>query len=135
MKNTLMLLFLFCVAMISSASAQTIVANPGVKSAEISKADLRDIFSGSSSTFKDGSHAIPVTLKAGSVHDEFLKTYVGKTDAGYRAAWRMLVFTGQGSMPKTVDSDAQVIEYVASTPGAIGYVSKAAVSEKVKTLI
>ena len=135
MKNTFILLFLFCVAMISSASAQTIVANPGVKGTEISKADLRDIFSGSSSTFKDGSHAVPVTLKAGAVHDEFLKTYVGKTDSGYRAAWRMLVFTGQGSMPKTLDSDAQVIEYVANTPGAIGYVSKAAVSEKVKTLI
>lgn len=134
MKNTLMLLFLFCVAMISSASAQTIVANPAVKGSEISKTDLRDIFSGSSSTFKDGSHAVPVTLKTGAIHEEFLKTYVGKTDSGFRAAWRMLVFTGQGSMPKTLDSDAQVIEYVASTPGAIGYVARASASDKVKIL-
>ena len=134
MKNTLLLLFLFCAAMASSAAAQTIVANPAVKGAEISKSDLRDIFSGSSSTFKDGSHAVPVTLRAGAVHEEFLKTYVGKTDSGFRAAWRMLVFTGQGSMPKTLDSDAQVVEYVANTPGAIGYVSKGSPSDKVKVL-
>jgi ABC-type phosphate transport system substrate-binding protein len=134
MKTTLMILFLLCVAMISSASAQTIVANPAVKGSEISKSDLHDIFNGASSTFKDGSHAVPVTLKGGAVHDEFLKAYVGKTDSGFRAAWRMLVFTGQGSMPKTLDSDAQVIEYVASTPGAIGYIGKGSASDKVKVL-
>jgi ABC-type phosphate transport system substrate-binding protein len=134
MKNKFIFATMFCLALITSASAQTFIANPSVKNADISKSDLRDIFSGTATTFKDGSHAIPVTLKAGSVHEEFLKAYVGKTDSGFRSAWRMLVFTGQGSMPKTLDTEAQVIDYVASTPGAVGYVSKSTATDKVKVL-
>ena len=49
---------------------------------------------------------------------------MGKGDAAFRAAWRSLVFAGQGSMPKTFDTEAALIEYVAATPGAIGYVGK-----------
>jgi len=63
-----------------------------------------------------------------------LKTYVGKGDAAYRTGWRSLVFTGQGAMPKTFDSESAMVDYVAATPGAIGYVSKGTEHEKVKTL-
>jgi ABC-type phosphate transport system substrate-binding protein len=36
------------------------------------------------------------------------------------------VFTGKGSMPKSFASDAEVVKYVSTTKGAIGYVSAAA---------
>jgi ABC-type phosphate transport system substrate-binding protein len=45
------------------------------------------------------------------------------------------VFTGQGSMPKTFDTESALMEYVAATPGAIGYVGASAANhEGVKTL-
>jgi ABC-type phosphate transport system substrate-binding protein len=44
------------------------------------------------------------------------------------------VFTGKGSMPKTVSSDAEVAAYVAKTKGAIGYVSSGTNAEGTKTL-
>ncbi len=37
-------------------------------------------------------------------------------------------------MPKMFDSEAALVEYVAATPGAIGYVSKGTDHEKAKTL-
>jgi ABC-type phosphate transport system substrate-binding protein len=37
-----------------------------------------------------------------------------------------LVFTGKGSMPKSLASDADIVAYVTKTKGAIGYVSAAA---------
>jgi len=135
-KSYLPILFLGLVLAGSVARAQeaVVVANSSVKAAEVSSDDLRDVFTGAKSSLKDGSHVTPVTLKAGAGHEAFLKKYVGKSDSAFRAGWRSLVFTGQASMPKTFDTEAALVDYVAATPGAIGYVSKGAANDKVKTL-
>lgn len=118
-----------------SAQAQVVViANPSVKASDVAKSDLRDVFTGAASSLKDGSHVVPVLLKSGTANDEFLSSYVGKADAAFKAGWRSLVFSGQGSMPKTVDSEAAMVEYIAKNPGAIGYVGKSAAHDGVKVL-
>jgi ABC-type phosphate transport system substrate-binding protein len=134
----IMLAFLFlAVASIFTAHAQAqaiIIANPSVKSADVSKSDLRDVFTGASTSLKDGSRVAPVLLKQGAAHDEFLAEYIGKTDTPFRAGWRSLVFSGQATMPKSFDSEAAVVEFVAHNAGAIGYISKATPHEGVKVL-
>ena len=117
------------------AQAQVVViANASVKSAEVSTADLRDVFTGTSTTFKDGSRVTPVLLKQGPVNDGFLTLYVGKSDAAFRASWRSLLFSGQGAMPRTLESEAAVVDYVAHTAGAVGYISHATPHDGVKVL-
>jgi hypothetical protein len=120
---------------VAQAHAQAIViANPGVKSADVSKSDLRDVFTGAASSLKDGSHVTPVLLKSGPAHDEFLSEYIGKGDTAFRASWRSLVFSGQASMPKSLDSDSAVVDYVAHNAGAIGYIAKSTPHDGVKVL-
>lgn len=129
---------LLLVAPIFSIHAQSqviVIANPGVKASEISKSDLRDVFTGASNTLPGGSSVTPILLKSGAVHEAFLQAYIGKNDTAYRAGWRSLVFSGQASMPKSLDSDAAILEFVAHTPGAIGYISKASPHEGVKVLV
>ena len=119
----------------SHARAQVVViANNSVGAPSISQADLHDVFTGSASSFKGGGQVSPVLLKSGSAHEAFLDKYVGKSDAGFRAGWRSLLFSGQSTMPRTFDSDAEVVEYVAHTPGAIGYISSGSPHAGVKTL-
>jgi hypothetical protein len=101
---------------------------------EISNADLRAIFMGTKTRFADGSHAVPVTLRGGPVHEVFLKNYVGEDPEEFRAQWRKVVFTGQGAMPKAFDSESALIEYVAATPGAVGYASRISSQDNVKLL-
>src|SRR5271155_3660120 len=120
--------------MAAQAQDVVVIVNNGVKATSASSDDIRGVFTGDKSSLGDGSHVTPVTLKSGADHEAFLKTYVGKGDTAYRTAWRSLVFTGQGTMPKTVDSDAAMVDYVAATPGAIGYVGKDVAHDKVKTL-
>ena len=116
------------------AKAQVIViANPGVKASEVSKNDLKDLFTGASSSL-GGVSVVPILLKAGTAHEEFLQVYIGKNDTAYRAGWRSLVFSGQGSMPKSLDTDTAVVEFVAHNAGAIGYIGKATPHEGVKVL-
>ncbi len=135
-KQFIALFFALGVLILSgNAHAQSIViANPGVKAADVSKGDLKDVFTGAATSLKDGSQVTPVLLKSGSANDEFLSAYIGKNDTAFRAGWRSLVFSGQAAMPKSLDSEAAVVEYVAHNAGAIGYISKAAPHEGVKVL-
>jgi len=118
----------------SRAQAQVaVVANPSIKATQVNKADLRDVFTGASSSLA-GTHATPVLLKSGPATSAFLSAYVGKTDAAFLASWRSLVFSGQASMPRSVDSDATVVQFVSSHPGAVGYIAENAPHEGVKVL-
>jgi hypothetical protein len=129
------LLVLLVLAFSVRAHAQiVIIANPGVSVSEASISELRDLFIGASSSLKGESHLTPVILKQGPVHEEFLAQYVGKSDAAFRATWRSVLFSGQGVMPRTFDSDAAVVDYVAHHSGAIGYVAEKASHQGTKVL-
>ncbi len=112
----------------------TIVVSKDSKISEISARDLRAIYMGTKTRFSDGSHAVPVTLKGGPIHEVFLHNHLGEGPDEFRAQWRKAVFTGQGAMPRAFDSEAALIEYVAATPGALGYVSRMSEQDKVKSI-
>jgi ABC-type phosphate transport system substrate-binding protein len=111
-----------------------IVANNNVSITQITPSQLRDLFTGARSGFKDGSRAMPVVLKGGPVHEVFLRKHVGDSPEEFRMRWRKAVFTGQGSMLKECGSEAALLEYIVSTPGAVGYVSRLVDESSVKVL-
>jgi hypothetical protein len=80
-----------------------------------------------------GSHVEPVLAKSGEAHGAFLQ-YIGKSDDALRTHCHTLVFTGGGTRPKFLDSDAEIVSYVAKTRGAIGYVSGDFPTEGVKVV-
>ena len=85
--------------------------------------ELKNVFLGNTSSLSDGSKVEPVLAESGAAHDEFLKDVVGKSAPALKNHLKTLVFTGKGSMPKSFASEADIVKYVAKTPGAIGYVS------------
>ena len=115
----------FLAAGIVSAADIKVVANPSVKAAQMSANELKRIFLATDTSI-EGGHVEPVFEKGGAIHEAFLKQYLGKTDAALSIYYRSLVFTGKAFMPKMLASDEEVLEYVAKTRGAIGYVNAAA---------
>jgi hypothetical protein len=111
-----------------------VVANRSIAASEIRASELRDVFVGTRSRLTDGTHVVPVLLKGGPAHEVFLRNHVGDNPEEFRARWRKAVFTGQGSMPKEFRTEGELLDYIAITPGAIGYASHAASSESVKVL-
>jgi TonB family protein len=111
-----------------------VIANLSVKAEAISAVEIKSVFLGERNSLRDGTHVEPVLSKGGPAHEAFLKDYLGKSDEALQNYYRSQVFTGKGSMPKALDSDAGVVAYVAKTRGAIGYVSSAATLDGVKTL-
>lgn len=138
MKTICHLLIAAALGSLVAASAQAgdvkVIANESVKASAVSSDELKGVFLATRTSLSDGSHVEPVLMKAGAAHEAFLKQYVGKTGNALETYYRSLVFTGKGSMPKTLASDAEVVEYVAKTKGAIGYVSGDAGTDGVKVL-
>ena len=110
-----------------------IIANPSVRSYSISLADLRGIFLQDRRSL-DGYHVEPVLAKSGAAHKAFLRRYLGKSDDALRTYYRTLIFTGTGTMPRFLDSDAEIVRYVAKTPGTLGYVNVDFPTQGVKVL-
>ena len=126
--------FSICGNMTAAAAELKIIANPSVNASSISVDELKGVFLVTKTSLSDGSHVEPVLEKGGGAQEAFLKTYLGKTEAALETYYRSLVFTGKGSMPKMLAGDVAVVEYVAKTKGAIGYVSAGASTAGVKTL-
>lgn len=122
-----------CVSWQAHAVDVKVIANSSVTATSISAGDIKDVFLLDKDSI-GGSHVEPVLTKGGATHEAFLKEYLGKNDSALQAFYRSLVFTGKGSMPKALGSDAEVVAYVAKTKGAVGYVSNGASTEGVKTL-
>src|SRR5687767_10237911 len=133
-KLGLIMMFAACVGATGTvrAAEMQVIANPSVKSAAVSVDELKNVFLGNTSSLSDGSKVEPVLAESGAAHDEFLKDVVGKSGPALKNHLKTLVFTGKGSMPKSFASEADIVKYVAKTPGAIGYVSASAAADGVK---
>ena len=125
---------LACLAGSAAAEDLKVIANASVQATSISPDELKGVFLITKTSLHDGTHVEPVLLKGGAVHASFIKEYLGKTDSALETYYRSLVFTGKGSMPKILATDAEVEAYVAKTKGAIGYVSAAPTTAGVKAL-
>jgi hypothetical protein len=118
----------------TAAADIKIIVNPSVKVSGITVEDLRRVFLLLKSTVDGGVRVEPVLLRAGPVHQTFLRDYMGRTGPALETYYRSLLFSGKASVPQTCANDAEMISYVASTKGAIGYVSASAASDRVRTV-
>ena len=105
-----------------------------VKRQEVAKVFLRKI-----TRWSDGSEAIPVDQSLRSpVRAAFTKAVLTLEGIDQTSAvenyWLQQVYSGRGSPPVIKPSDAEVIAFVASKPGAVGYVSAQADVGSVKVL-
>ena len=112
---------------------ETLVVNPSVTAKGLSDDVLKDIYLGKTSIWDDGTKITVVILKDGPSHDALMHR-LNKSSQQFLSSWKKLVFTGKGAMPEIVANDQALVDFVAKTPGAIGYVDKDKVKEGVKAL-
>ncbi len=118
----------------SLAAEVKVIANLSVSADSISVAELKRVYLEQTRSLGDGSHVEPVLERSGSANATFLKDFLDINDDALQSYYRTLVFTGRGSMPRSLDSDAEVVAYVLKTRGAIGYVNASADVQGVKIL-
>lgn len=96
---------------------------------------LIDIYTLNSKQWKDGSR-ISVTDYKGNTElkVKFYKT-MKMTLADMRKIWLRKQFSGKAIPPKTLASEEAMVEKIASTPGAVGYISSnVAITEDIRVI-
>ena len=100
-----------------------IVVHSDVKGGQIPREALSLIFLKKAPRWGDGSSVAPVDQSLRSqVRSEFSKKILGEPIVGVQSFWHKQMASGVAP-PPVKSSDEEVLSYVASTPGAIGYVS------------
>jgi ABC-type phosphate transport system substrate-binding protein len=120
----------------TGASAQVaVIAHKSVPVEEISRSELLDFYTGDIKSWSNGMSVVVLDLKPkGEVRDAFYK-YLGKTSSRMKSIWMRNMLSGEGDPPESLQSEADVLKKVATTPGAIGFVRQSTVDEQVKTLM
>lgn len=99
----------------------------------ISRQDLKQVALGKKSEWQDGKK-IYFVIQEGGVHDRFVKDILHKNSSQYANYWKMAIFTGTGTPPKSLRNDDEVKNIVAGRRDAIGYISTSAVDSTVKRI-
>jgi len=101
-----------------------IIVHPSVKETSLTKVALMHIFLKKTTKWQDGQWIKPIDqTKSAKVRQAFTKAVHGRSVSAVKNFWQQRIFSGRGVPPLEKASDAQIVSYVLSHPGAIGYVS------------
>jgi hypothetical protein len=119
-----------------AGKAYRVIAHPQAPVSTVARSFVADAFLKKTVLWPNGVVIRPVDLRADSpVRRRFVEDLLGRTVAAVRNYWQQIIFAGRGVPPPELDSDAAVVDFVISNPGAIGYVSDGANVGTVKVLI
>lgn len=126
-------LLLLALAAFAPAQAQVaVIAHPGVADASVDTGTLIGIYSLDKTRWSDGSAIVP--FDAATAAQEAFYGALGQSANQFKKVWLRKKLSGEGQPPESLGSDAEILAKVASTPGAVGFVSAGAVDGSVKVL-
>ncbi len=128
-------LILLCGCLAAALRGQdvAVIAHPSVNESSLSSDDVGNILLGKKTTWSAGAIKVAI-LSEGPAHDAMLKTYAQRTADQFDKHWKKLVFTGKGIMPAQFKTEAELVDYVAKTPGAFGYIAPGSANASVKVV-
>ena len=117
-----------------SLAGEILIVNSGNGVAKVSKKNVKKMLLGKMKKWKGGEKVVVGTLAGGKIHETFIKKYAGKTAKQFTNYWRKMVFSGKGKMPKSFESEDELIAFVSENEGALGYIDSATAHDSVKEL-
>lgn len=135
MKKIIKALAFSSVFISSIAFAEVSVIVNAANNAAADTSFIKKVYLGKAKSFSGGEKVKVFTLNdQAGITEEFRAKALKKSNSQYKSYWSKLVFTGKGTPPKEMASEEEMIEMVAKTPNAIGFVSSSKVNDKVKVI-
>lgn len=112
-----------------------LVAHPQVANAALTRDTIRAIFAMRQRSWPDGE-AVRVFVLPNDhpVHARFAKERLTVYPHQLQLAWDRMVFSGTGQAPNQVNSQSEMLERVAATPGALGYLEREYLDDRVQVI-
>ena len=138
-KHILLLsLFLLCFLWIGSlaqAADFKIIVNTSNPASSMEKGKISKLFLKKVSKWDDGGGVSPVDLEVSSdIRENFSKDVHGKSARQIKNYWQQQLFSGKAAPPPEKGNDDDVVNFVKTNTGAIGYVSAGTSVEGVKVI-
>ncbi len=112
-----------------------VIVHPATDVSGISRAELSKIFLKRLRTWSSGQIAVPVDqAPQNPARQVFSEKVHGRSVVNIEVYWKRMIFSGRSLPPRELASDTDVLDFVRSTPGAVGYVGSGADLEGVDRL-
>ena len=113
-----------------------VVVNAGSTIVSLSRDQVINIFLGRYRQFPSGVTAMPIDQPAEHpLKAQFYRLLVNKDLAEINAYWARLIFSGKTTPPRQAASSAEVLDWLANTHGAIGYVDRNMVDARLRIVL
>lgn len=135
LRRMLFALALALLITVIDAQAQVaVIAHKSVASGTLDNSSLLDMFTLNTKNWNDGGKITVIDFKNDSPARSRFYAALGTSFSEMQKTWLRKQFSGKAQPPLLLASDDEILSKVASTPGAIGYVSADKVSKEVKVL-
>lgn len=130
------LVALLSVFSVSKGNAVEVVVNQSVPVQTITLNKIRAIFT-MRQKFWPGGEPIKVFTLADQdpIHKKFTKNKLQMFPHQLRRVWDRMVYSGTGRAPVVLENEQQMLDKVANTPHAIGYLSKEPENEQIRVFV
>ena len=135
MKKIIVLMIILLPVIAFNVNGQvSLIVNKSVNIESLDKSQLLDIFSLTSKKWNDGEKIVVFDLKGDSPAKSAFYDILEKSPNDLKKIWMRKQLTGEGKAPAALSSDYEMLERVATTPGAIGYVAESVANDRVKII-
>jgi len=119
-----------------SSYAVEIIVNDSVDLSEVSHQQIKSIYLGQQTHWPSGNliklFKLPATHKT---HNLFVKNTLGLYPYQFNRRWQKLVFSGFALKPSEVSNEQELLDVIAKTPGAIGYIENKIIMEGIRYVV
>jgi len=112
-----------------------VVAHPDVTTQHLTRDTTRATFAMRQRTWPDGQAVRVFVLDNNHpVHARFAKEQLAVYPHQLQLAWDRMVFSGTGQAPNRVRDQREMLERIATTPGALGYLEREYLDDRVQVI-
>ena len=132
-KQILLAALLLGMPAANASNDVVVISHPSV--VKLDAATLQKVYTGKVMEV-DGVAVTAVNAKQGSVvRTRFLWAFLNQDEDKYTGYWTVRRYIGKGAPPRELPSSTDVIDFVKSTPGAIGYIDEADLKPGINVLL
>lgn len=140
-KFTFAVLLLLCGLSVSSqvtqqTSSLTVISNQAGSPSSLTFSELKSIFMGEQQRWRSGTKITIALMKTNTPAGKNTSSKIyGMSGNELNKFWLALVFQGKAGAPNFFNSAAELENFVAQNPGAIGILDQVANNDEIKTVL